>query len=525
MQSEFPGWSLVEVRGKHRKRFLNSQLTSDVAGLDVGRSQLSASLDRSGRLQAFFFVLERKDGLDLLVPAEAARNLIEHLERHVIADDVSFRPSDVGAMRIALGPEAEQRMHELPFEQVYPVEAYGSRGFVTWTDRRLTFDLIADHDLEALRVLTGLPRWGVEARHGQLVTETTLVETAVSAAKGCYLGQETVAKVASHRGAARYPVLLETDAALDPGLLIGRTFAIGDRPRAGTVLSYARRDGRLYVQASLLRDFRVDGLDIRCILDDGVELAGTVAALPLVRVRSAAETAEDLYHRAVAEFAADREAEAMELLERAISVCPGHADSFESLGVILGRHGRYDEAIALMERLLEVDPDSVMAHTNMSVYHNQLGRIEDAEREARAAAVKSAELKRRERERASAEKRSHEQAGVELERREQMFRQVLELDPDDALGNFGMGELCIETGRLETAIRHLQKAIEADPSYSAAYLALGRAWEVSDRPDRARDVFATGIDVAARRGDLATANKMKERLAVLEDHGAAAASG
>jgi tetratricopeptide (TPR) repeat protein len=214
----------------------------------------------------------------------------------------------------------------------------------------------------------------------------------------------------------------------------------------------------------------------------------------------------------------------MELLERAISVCPGHADSFESLGVILGRHGRYDEAITLMEGLLEVDPDSVMAHTNMSVYHNQLGRIEDAEREARAAAVKSAELKRREHERASAEKRSNDQARAELERREQMFRQVLELDPDDALGNFGMGELCVETGRLETAIRHLQRAIEADPSYSAAYLALGRAWEMSDRPERARDVFATGIDVAARRGDLATANKMKERLAVLEDHGAAAAS-
>jgi len=96
-----------------------------------------------------------------------------------------------------------------------------------------------------------------------------------------------------------------------------------------------------------------------------------------------------------------------------------------------------------------------------------------------------------------------------------MFLQVLELDPDDALGNFGMGELCVETGRFEDARSHLDKALQADARYSAAYLALGRAWEGMRQPERARETYEQGVEVAARRGDLLTANRMQERLAAL----------
>ena len=69
----FDGWQLVCVEGRHRERFLHSQLTSDVRGLDVGSSQPTALLDRSARLQGFGLLLKRADLIELLMPSTAAR--------------------------------------------------------------------------------------------------------------------------------------------------------------------------------------------------------------------------------------------------------------------------------------------------------------------------------------------------------------------------------------------------------------------------------------------------------------------
>lgn len=157
-----------------------------------------------------------------------------------------------------------------------------------------------------------------------------------------------------------------------------------------------------------------------------------------------------------------------------------------------------------------------MAHTNMSVYHNQLGRIEEAEREARAAAAKSLERGRKAAADADSARRQREQAEADRARREQMFRQVLGIDPDDAVANFGLGQLRVESGEPAAAVPLLERAIGADADYSAAYLALGRAFEGLGELDRARAAYSDGVRVAARKGDMKTANTMQERLAALD---------
>jgi folate-binding protein YgfZ len=516
VQAPFAGWALIVVTGRHRERFLHSQVTSDVAGLEPGKAQLSALLDRSGRLQAFFFLGKIEDCVVLLVPDAAAAELVARLEAHVIADDVKIARREVGTMRLVLGPEAARRAADLPPSQVIRIEAFGSRGFVSWADTEFQLETVSDAELEARRVVSGLPRWGIDADRGMLVNETTLVDTAVSFTKGCFLGQETVTKVASHRGSAYHPVLLILDGeSPDMEGLIGRSFAIGDRSKAGVIRSWARWQDRDVLQVSMFRDFRIDGLEVECRLEDGITVTGRVALLPLLRTPTLDEQAGQLFDAAVAAFTADREAEAVDLLERLIAICPDHADGYEALGVILGRQGRYEEAIGLMKRLLEVDPRSVMAHTNMSLYYNRLGRIDDAEREARNAAVQEGERQRLERERVAARQRAREETEADLRRREHMFARVLEIDPDDQLANFGMGEVCVTRGRFEDAALHLEKVIELNEEYSAAYLALGKAWEGMRRPDQARQVYEAGIVVAARRGDLATANAMQGRLGSL----------
>ena len=512
-----PGWTLVVVQGRHAERFLNSQLTSNLADLAPGTSQLTALLDRSGRLQAFGFLCRCRDRVELLLPSEIAASTVRRLEQHVIADDVGFEVVEPPDMRLALGAEAVRRATRDRSDQRFPIEILASRGFVTWGDDELDLPVIAHHELETRRMLTGLPRWGEEVSEGVLIHETTLFETAVSADKGCFLGQETVAKVASGRGAARAPMLLEVlSGSTDGAALIGREFSTDIAQRSGTVLSSARWDGAVFLQASVVRGLRISGRVVECRFDGGRTLGVKVHSLPYLSNPTPEEWAKQIELRAVEAFAADREDEAIELYERAIAVCPTSADAYEGLGVILGRHGRYEEAIGLMQRLLEVDPLSVMAHTNLSLYYNQQGRIEDAEREAAEAA--RAKM-RREREAADdigVEAVGAESTHADREGRAGMFRQVLELDPDDALGNFSLGELLVEEGRYEEAVVHLERALATDPRYSAALLALGRAHEGANDLTAARKIYRRGIEIAAAKGDLATANKMQERLVELE---------
>jgi len=255
---------------------------------------------------------------------------------------------------------------------------------------------------------------------------------------------------------------------------------------------------------------------VDCRWSDGRSSTVKVRALPLLATPDPGYWAKRLQLRAVEAFSYDREGEAVKLLERAIAVCPDHADSFESLGVILGRHHRYDEAIALMRRLLEVDPSSIMAHTNLSLYFNRLGRIEDAEREAGEALRAKMNRERDQKQRAEALREETAARATDRERRSEMFRRVLELDHADALGNFGLGELLVEEGRYSDAIAHLQRALRTNPRYSAAFLALGRAFEGADDGESAVRTYREGVKIAAARGDLSTANKMQERLAELQ---------
>ncbi len=513
----FPGWSLLEITGSHRERFLASQVTSDAAGLAVGDSQLSALLDRTGRLQAFFFLRKRAEAVDLLVPDAVADHCRERFETNIIADDVTIRPREVGPMRLALGPVAVVMADEGPDHETFPVSGWGSRGFVTWSDREIPLPELSTDEVDTRGVLGGPPGWGREVQADQLINETALLDLAVSFDKGCYLGQETVAKVASHRGAVRAPVLLELvdrDGPIDD--LTGQWFSVGDRAKAGRVLSVARWDDTSWIQVLLHREFRIIGRELSPIFADGTGVNARIFRVPLLAAPSREDMADRLTVAASAAFTDGNAERALELLDRATVICPTWADAFESTGVILGRLGRHREAIEQMHRLLEVDPSSVMAHSNLSLFYNHLGEIENAEHHlALATRVSFGGT-------ANAEPGSLGlQEAVDREtdqkRREGMYRQVLEIDPDDALAHFGLGELAAERGRFDRAVDHLEKAITSDPNHSAAMLALGAAIEDLGDADRAREVFERGIDIAAKKGDLTTAQKMQDRLTALEN--------
>jgi uncharacterized protein HemY len=142
----------------------------------------------------------------------------------------------------------------------------------------------------------------------------------------------------------------------------------------------------------------------------------------------------------------------------------------------------------------------------------KMGKIEEAEEQKSLATVKTfqkfgdeAKLK----DLILKEKKAQEE---EWAKRENMFKQVLEIDDEDTLANFGLGSIAVERQDWLPAINYLEKVIKADANYSVAYLALGKAYKGSGQKDKAATTWKEGILIAAKKGDLMPANSMQFEL-------------
>ncbi|MCG3177092.1 MAG: hypothetical protein MOGMAGMI_02058 [Candidatus Omnitrophica bacterium] len=93
------------------------------------------------------------------------------------------------------------------------------------------------------------------------------------------------------------------------------------------------------------------------------------------------------YERAVDLFATGRKDEAIGVLRDLIGAHPSYADAYETIGMMLYKTGKIDEAIEWTLRLCEVDPASAMARTNLSVFYMRKGLKEKAEEQKALAAV------------------------------------------------------------------------------------------------------------------------------------------
>jgi Flp pilus assembly protein TadD len=94
------------------------------------------------------------------------------------------------------------------------------------------------------------------------------------------------------------------------------------------------------------------------------------------------QQAEELYHQALDQLADGDPAGAADTLRRCLTVDPDMLDAMHGLIRALQEQGKFDEAITVARRLLELDPDEVLAHTSLSILYQHKGMIAEAEAEA-----------------------------------------------------------------------------------------------------------------------------------------------
>jgi tRNA-modifying protein YgfZ len=216
---ERPERRLLEVTGPDAVEYIHDQVTNDVAALAPGEGCYAALLDRKGHLQTDLDVLRTApDQLLLACDVEGREALGVHLGTYRVGRRVEFAKLDeTHAVVSVVGPAA------VPVIGAGPLGAESSHREVSVGGRQVRAvtthvgaDLICERgDLEAvraaladaggepvdqdaaeiIRVEAGRPRFGREMTTATIPQEAGLNERAVSFTKGCYIGQETVARL------------------------------------------------------------------------------------------------------------------------------------------------------------------------------------------------------------------------------------------------------------------------------------------------------------------------------------------
>ena len=208
----------------------------------------------------------------------------------------------------------------------------------------------------------------------------------------------------------------------------------------------------------------------------------------------------------------EKEKQAIQLLRRAIFKYPKYADAYEALGVILSRYEQYDEAIELMKQLKELSPQEVMAYSNLSVFYMKKGMITEAEEEKSQATIVTFQKAANERKKRLEIEKQQTVNQQEIKRKIEMFKQVLSLDENDLLANYGLGKSYFDLQQYEKALIHLQKVILIKKNYSVGYLQLGKCLKNLGKIEEAKSVWQKGIQIANDNGDLMPAKEMTNLL-------------
>jgi len=252
----------IAIEGPDREAFLQGQLTQDVRGLAPGQSRTAAGLTPKGKLLYFGRLVAEPDRLLLLLPSSAVPAAAAHLAKYAVFQKVSVRGATDDFARIALYGPVAATLPAPPAGVLLPAQwdlageilAPAAAGPVLhrWLETSGSTPL-SDESAEALRIEAGRPRLGRDADDSNLPDEAGL-SAAIAADKGCYVGQEIVARMRTYGRANRRlagfrfpagtlaPGTAFTDPA-KPTLELARVTSAVVSPRLGPIgLGYAFRE-------------------------------------------------------------------------------------------------------------------------------------------------------------------------------------------------------------------------------------------------------------------------------------------
>ncbi|MBA2546659.1 MAG: folate-binding protein YgfZ [Solirubrobacterales bacterium] len=266
--------ALVAVEGPDAAEFLQGQVTNESEKLEAGEGRYAALLDRKGHIQADMRMLRLGDG-EFWIESEAGPGavLLKHLSMYKIGREVEVADrSAEHALVSLLGPRSRELAGAAVLGDEHEhtrVEIGGASCLAVATD--LGIDLLTSptdaaavraslldagaeevsaEAAELARVESGRPRFGREMGPETMPAEAGIVERAVNFEKGCYIGQEPVARLHYRGRPNRVLRGLKVSAGAEPGEAVanddrelGAVATVAVSPRLGPIaLAVLRRE-------------------------------------------------------------------------------------------------------------------------------------------------------------------------------------------------------------------------------------------------------------------------------------------
>lgn len=239
----------IRVTGEDRKRLLHAMTTNHVQEMEPGQTRYAFFLNAQGRILADVWILCLEDALILDVEPEVREKVFQHLDRFIIADDVTLEDITETTSEFAVEGPATVR----PAGTVIEGGLTGQPGFRVIVPRGESpaVDAVACSLEEArtVRVENGVPRYGEDILETNLVQEIGRMD-ALHFNKGCYLGQEIVERVRSRGQVTKGLAKLATAGSKVPA---AGTKVMSDDKEAGEIRSavWSPAEGRVRAIAML----------------------------------------------------------------------------------------------------------------------------------------------------------------------------------------------------------------------------------------------------------------------------------
>jgi len=260
----------IKVTGRDRQRFLNGMLTNEIKALENGKGTFAMFLDVKGHIQADMKVYNFGDHLMLVFQHYVLEKLMAGLDRYIMSEDVRMQDvTNDHTMIQILGPGAAHYLSEKGISNLtnenYACSASGIAsipdaqiiklpfGFAIFSSSasgpslldHLNGQLCGARAFEIFRVESGLPLMQRDMDESNFPQEAGL-GAGLNFQKGCYLGQETMARIDAQGHVNRHLTGFFSSSPLTPGdkifkdskeigritsatrsLLLGQPFAIG----------------------------------------------------------------------------------------------------------------------------------------------------------------------------------------------------------------------------------------------------------------------------------------------------------
>lgn len=248
---------VLELTGPDRASFLQGMISNDVLRLQTGEQCHAALLDSTGHILADLHVCARADVLLIETDPACFDVLASTLNKFLIMENVQIADvSDQWTVVSVLGAFSRfpSNLPGEAFPTAFPI-APGVDLWLPAAEKEAAWQSLLEagfvplsaEEAEALRIEAGIPKWGSELSTAILLPEAEMAD-AVSYTKGCYVGQEIVARLQArgHTNKALRQILLVEDAPVPPS---GATIHVpedGPEPgrEIGTVTSAAASPSR-----------------------------------------------------------------------------------------------------------------------------------------------------------------------------------------------------------------------------------------------------------------------------------------